>query len=162
MEIIWSIAAGRGWWQYYLYWDRTSSYHCRRWEVCSTGTRHDRLLFKLWMWMVEIDASLREEGEGVHSSHYSMIHHKLHHNLYSSFYNIILFFSIMLFPFQYQSPLPLILHLIFQNTNSLEKVLTNILIRFSVNVLILRLCYQSVTLQKWTHDLVTDSSLSPC
>ena len=74
---------------------------------------------------------------------------------------IILFFSAVLFPVQYPSPL-LLLHIIFQNANGLEKVLTNILIRFSVNVLILRLCYQSATLQKWTHDLVTESPPSPC
>ena len=54
-----------------------------------------------------------------------------------------------------------LLHLIFQNTNSLEKVLTNILKRFSVNA-ILCLYYQSIALQKWTHDLVTESSPSPC
>ena len=44
---------------------------------------------------------------------------------------------------------PQLLHLIFQNTNGLEKVLPNILNRLCVNA-ILRLCYQSVTLQKWT------------
>ena len=59
-------------------------------------------------------------------------------------------------------PSPLLLHFIFENANGLEKVLTNILKRFrSVNA-ILRLCYQSVTLQKRTHDLVTESSPSPC
>ena len=74
----------------------------------------------------------------------------------------ILFYACMsiLSPFQYPSTLVL-LHFIFQNTNSLEKVLTNILIRLSVNA-ILRLYYQSVTLQKWNHDLVTESSPSPC
>ena len=66
----------------------------------------------------------------------------------------------MIFPFQYPSPLHVVLlHIIFQNTNSLEKVLTNILIRFSVNVLILRLCYQSVTLQKWI-SLATDQHIT--
>jgi hypothetical protein len=56
---------------------------------------------------------------------------------------------------------PQLLHLIFQNTNGLEKVLPNILNRLCVNA-ILRLCYQSVTLQRWTHDLVIESSPSPC
>jgi hypothetical protein len=78
--------------------------------------------------------------------------------IFLQYYFILLY---TLFPFQYPSPL-LLLHLIFQNTNSLEKILTKILKRFSVNVLILRLCYQPVTLQKWTHDLVTKSPPSPC